>query len=269
MALLSCRWYIPWHGRKDMTDNETQHRIAQEALTAGVRRGGVLLVHSSLSSMGFVPGGPETVIRGLLDALGAQGTLLMPALSYEHVDAARPVFDVLKTPSNVGAIPEAFRVRPGTLRSVNPTHSVCGAGAQAALLLKDHQLDETPVGPHSPFRLLRDCGGQILFLGCGLRPNTSMHGVEELVEPPYLFGSTVAYRARLANGDQMALCCRRHNFAGFEQRYDKLAQVLTAGELRTGRILGATVHLVEAQPMWARAEAALRVNPLHFVDRVA
>jgi aminoglycoside 3-N-acetyltransferase len=116
---------------------------------------------------------------------------------------------------------------------------------------------------------LRECGGQILFLGCGLRPNTSMHGVEELVEPPYLFGTTVTYRARLAGGDTVVLRCRRHNFAGYEQRYDRLANLLAANELRAGHILGAAVHLVEAGPMWARAEAALQANPLHFVDRAA
>jgi len=81
-------------------------------------------VHTSLRSLGKVPGGAETVVRGLLYALGENGTLLTPALSYASVGVNNPVFDVLHTPSCVGALPEYFRTRPGTIRSVHPTHSV-------------------------------------------------------------------------------------------------------------------------------------------------
>jgi aminoglycoside 3-N-acetyltransferase len=256
-------------GTRDQRMNEppTQHHIARDLRAAGVRRGGAVLVHSSLSSLGYVPGGAETVILGLLEALGPDGTLLMPALSYERVDAEHPFFDVLGTPSNIGAIPEAFRTRLGTLRSVNPTHSVCGAGPRAVELLKEHILDSTPCGPRSPFRLLASCGGQILFLGCGMRPNTSMHAIEELVEPPYLFGGSVTYQARLANGTETALVCRRHNFAGCQQRYERLAGLLQPGALRAGRVLQAEAQVVECGPMWEAALAALRRDPFYFVDR--
>ena len=82
--------------------------VAEGAAALGVRRGDRLLVHSSLRSLG---GGfsPDDVIRGLLEALGEEGTLMFPALSYESCNAGHPVFDVLRTPSNVGVIPEKFR----------------------------------------------------------------------------------------------------------------------------------------------------------------
>ncbi|MHC4717374.1 MAG: AAC(3) family N-acetyltransferase, partial [Planctomycetota bacterium] len=159
--------------------------MAEELVAAGVRPGGVVLVHSSLRALGTVPGGPETVVAALLRAVGPDGTLLMPALSYASVGRDSPVFDARHTPSCVGAVSEHFRTRPGTIRSVHPTHSVCGVGRQAAEMLADHHLDTTPVGPRSPFRRVPDYGGQVLMLGCGLRPNTSIHGVEELAEPPY------------------------------------------------------------------------------------
>lgn len=250
----------------DAPEQAVQNQIAQDLIAAGLRPGTCVLVHSSLSSLGYVPGGPETVIQGLLAALGPEGTLLMPALSYAHVHAHQPFFDVLRTPSNVGAIPEAFRIRPGTQRSVNPTHSVCGVGPRAAELLSRHQQDETPCGPHSPFRLLWQAGGQIVFLGCGLRPNTSMHAVEELVEPPYLFGGVGEYRVRLLTGQEIPLRCRRHNFAGYTQRYDRLAGLLKARELRAGRVLRAVAHVVPCEPMWDRALAALRRDPFFFVE---
>ena len=42
--------------------------MADDLLALGVEPGGLLLVHSSLSSMGRVAGGPATVIAGLRQA---------------------------------------------------------------------------------------------------------------------------------------------------------------------------------------------------------
>jgi aminoglycoside 3-N-acetyltransferase len=242
--------------------------MAADLCALGVRSGGVLMVHSSLRSLGPLAGGAESVIMGLLDVLGVDGTLLMPALSYEAVRSANPVFDVRATPSCVGALAEYFRMRPGTRRSVHPTHSVCGIGSRAAVMLAEHERSTTPVGPFSPFSKLRDVGGQVLFLGCGLRPNTSMHGVEELVEPPYLYADFLDYEVALGDGTRRTMRIRRHNFMGWEQRYDRLGPLMGAGDLRMGPVLGATAHLVEAAPMWEVAYAALRCDPLYFVDRI-
>lgn len=250
-----------------MDQREAAERIAEGLICAGVRRGGTVLVHSSLKSLGHVPAGPETVILGMLQALGPEGTLLLPALSYATVHAANPVFDVRHTPSCVGAIPEHFRTRPGTLRSVSPTHSVCGVGLRARELLSSQQLDDTPCGPHSPFRALRDTGGQIVMLGCGLAPNTSMHGVEEVAEAPYLFGGTVEYRVILADGSETRLHVRRHAFAGWRQRYDRLREILPPDALHSGPVLRATAHVIEAAVMWPVAVDAIRREPYYFVER--
>ena len=242
--------------------------IGDDLLASGLRRGGIVLVHSSLSSMGRVPGGPETVVRGILTALGPEGTLLMPALTYERVTREHPFFDVLRTPSNVGAIPEHFRLRDGTRRSLHPTHSVCAVGPHTAALLDEHHLDRTPVGAHSPFRKVQDFGGQLLFLGCGLRPNTSMHGVEELVEPPYLFGEMITYRIMDAHGHEGQIAYRRHAFNGWRQHYDRVEALLEEGtEIVRGRVLQATTHIIESRALWARAREALEGDPFYFVER--
>jgi aminoglycoside 3-N-acetyltransferase len=251
-----------------MGNRETDgiQQIAEDVQAAGVRKGGVLLVHSSLSALGYVPGGPETVVRGLLTALGSEGTLLMPALSYEYVTANYPVFDVRHTPSNVGAIPEHFRTRPGTQRSIHPTHSVCGVGPKTLRLIKDHYHDNTPCGPHSPFHMLPKYRGQILMLGCGLRPNTSMHGIEELVTPPYLFGSKLPFQLVLRDGYRVHKIYQTHGFMGWAQRYDRVAHVLGAEDLKRGTVLNAEVYVIEAAALWDKALVTLRRDPLYFVD---
>jgi aminoglycoside 3-N-acetyltransferase len=243
-------------------------RIADDLLVIGVHPGGVLLVHSSLSALGHVSGGAETVIRGLLRALGDEGTLLMPALSYERVTFQHPVFDVRHTPSNVGTISEHFRTRPGTRRSIHPTHSVCGVGPLVDTLLGDHHLDNTPCGPHSPFHRLRHYGGQILMLGCGLKPNTSMHAVEELVEPPYLFGPPLSYQLTLADGSMQHKIYRTHGFAEWQQRYDRVADVLDQNDFKYGTVLAAGVFLLDATRFWDAVLNTLQKDPLHFVDKI-
>jgi aminoglycoside 3-N-acetyltransferase len=253
-----------------MTDElATIHQIAYDLLGAGLRPAAVILVHSSLSALGWVPGGAETVIKGLLEAIGQDGTLLLPAFSYNTVGWKNPFFDVLLTPSCVGAIPEYFRTRLGSVRSVSPTHSLCGVGGQAVSICADHQLDETPVGEHSPLRKVRDMNGQVVFLGCGMRPNTSMHGVEELARPPYLFRQFINYHVTLADGTTSELRCRHHDFRGWRQRYERLERYLVPGiELHTGQVLQGTVHIVEAQALWEKALLEYRRNPFAFVERI-
>src|ERR1035437_5251842 len=148
-----------------MDRHDCSNKIAASLRDLGVLPGDTVLLHSAFKSLGQVPGGIETVIEGLLHAIGTEGTLLMPALSW----ALRPpeIFDSRLTPTNVGAIPEYLRTRQGTSRSVHPTHSVCAVGRRTHELLDDHGLDCTPCGPHSPFRKLAESNGKIVMLGCG------------------------------------------------------------------------------------------------------
>jgi len=252
-----------------MNDEEkTQKQIANDLTALGVREGGVLLVHASLRSLGPVAGGAEAVVRGLLHALGKNGTLLMPALSYQSVGISNPVFDLQKTPSCVGALPEYFRTRPGSVRSVHPTHSVSGLGREVGRLLKDHHLDTTPCGPHSPFYGLREIKGRVLFLGCGMRPNTSMHAIEEIAEPPYLFGDPIDYRIVLAEGKEIKMRVIRHRFAGWRQRYDRLSLLLDADGLKRGKVLEATCDLIDCELMWEQAIIALKKDSFFFVEMI-
>ncbi len=242
------------------------NQFQSDLLTLGVRPGGVLLVHSSLRSLGEVPGGAAAVIQGLRAVLGETGTLLMPALTYENVTSCCPIFDVRHTPVNVGVIPETFRKQPDVRRSIHPTHSVCAAGPLAAALLASHIEDDTPCGAHSPFHALPAHNGQILMLGCGLEPNTSMHAIEELVAPPYLFDTPLEYRLILADGTTLDKSYTPHNFRGWQQRYERVAHLLEAPALRQGSVLAASAFLIEAGLLWEAALAVLHRAPLYFVQ---
>src|SRR5437868_14678503 len=78
----------------------------------GLKPGDIVLVHSSFKSLGVTD--PEEIIGALLDVLGPEGTLLMPALTY--LQDPPHIHDTRQTPSCVGYLTEYFRARPGTRR---------------------------------------------------------------------------------------------------------------------------------------------------------
>ena len=241
--------------------------IAKDALALGVEAGDTLLVHSSLKSLGIPEITPQDVVLGLFLALGPEGTLMFPSLSYLNCNASNPIFDVRNTPSCIGAIPEWFRQQPGILRSLCPTHSCSALGPNAAMLLNGHHLDETPCGPNSPFARLREVHGKVLFLGCGTRCNTSMHAAEEVILPPYLFGQMIPYTLIDSSGHVFHTRCRAHDFTGVIQRYDRVPDQMLSG-VRRGNICAADCTLLEAIPMWETALTMLRADPYSLVDHM-
>lgn len=235
-------------------------RLINDLHALGLRPGATVMVHAAFRSLGVRD--PELVILALLDVIGDRGTLLMPALSW--LQEPPDVHDTRTTPSCVGFLAEYFRTRPGTRRSLHPTHSVCGVGARAEELLQAHSADTTPCGPHSPFSaVLR--GGAILFLGCGLQPNTAMHAVEEHALPPYLFDAPRSYTITDAHGRTFQRLYIPHGFAGVAQRYDRVADLLAPPALRSGRIGAAVAYLMDGPALFAAALAVLRRDPYGFV----
>jgi aminoglycoside 3-N-acetyltransferase len=108
----------------------------------------------------------------------------LQGLSIDHV-RSHPVFDARTEPSRMGAISETFRLMPGVLRSVHPTHPVCAQGPAAAELVAGHERADNPLGPGTPFERLLRIGAKNLLLGTSVRPLTAYHMFESLREPPF------------------------------------------------------------------------------------
>ena len=168
----------------------------------GVRPGMTLLVHSSLSSLGWVCGGAVAVVLAIEKALGPEGTLMMPAHSgdlsdpskwrnppvpeawWETIRSTMPAFDVDMTPSRgIGAISECFRSQPGTLRSNHPSDSFVARGPDAEKIVGEHSL-EFSMGDHSPLARVYDLDGHILLLGATFECCSSLHLAEFRADYP-------------------------------------------------------------------------------------
>ena len=170
--------------------------------TLGVSEGDVLMVHSSLSSLGEVLGGQEAVVRALLKAVGNEGTIVMPAFTWENDDPINyenpPIpaewhemfrenmlpFNKDTTPvfvKGIGIIPEYFRTYPGTLRSDHPYVSFTANGKLAGQIVARHALTPSQ-GMETPLGALYNLGAKILLLGVDYDNCTAFHLSEALTE---------------------------------------------------------------------------------------
>ncbi len=179
-----------------------QEEIAASLRVLGIGTGDVVVLHSSLSSLGYVVGGAQAIIDAFLDVLGEGGTLTMPAHSANWSDPAEwvappvpeawwpvirdmtPAFDRFATPpTQMGAVAESFLMRRETRRSNHPRLSHMALGARADEVTATHELDEG-LGMASPLGRLFDLDAKVCLLGVGHDRNTSLHLAETVAEWP-------------------------------------------------------------------------------------
>lgn len=174
----------------------TVNSLSRDLRSLGVAEGMTLLVHSSMSALGWVAGGPQAAIGALLAAVGRDGTLVMPTHTtglsepslwrnppvpdswWPIIRDETPAFDPEVTPTRMmGVIAEGFRTYPGVRRSGHPQVSFAARGPNARLVVGDHSLDHG-LGDGSPLGRLYDLGGHILLLGVAYSNNTALHLAE-------------------------------------------------------------------------------------------
>jgi len=174
----------------------TVDSMASDLDTLGVEPGQTVLVHGSLSSLGWVCGGPSAVVDALTGVVGEDGTVVMPTHSpgnmdpsnmgnppvpepwYDTIREAMPPYRPAVTPTRgVGAVAECFRSYPGVRRSTHPQHSFAAWGRDAEFVVAEHSLDRS-LGEESPLARVYDLDGDLLFLGTTHATNTSLHLAE-------------------------------------------------------------------------------------------
>lgn len=170
------------HDPGDKSIEVTAEDVAAGVRSVGARPGDVVMFHSSLSSMGAVVGGPDTVIEGFLQAVAPDGTVAVPTLWWNGKQDLAD-WDVNTSPSYPGLITEVLRQRPDSLRSNNPTHSVSAIGPRAAELTATHgqsglrpcMYGDAAFAADSPWEKLYQWDALYCFVGVDFTVNTMGH----------------------------------------------------------------------------------------------
>jgi aminoglycoside 3-N-acetyltransferase len=154
----------------------------------------ILMVHCSYNSLTpMYRDNPIKLLKAFLRIAGPDRTLAMPAFFFGTPEKyyldyyrANPLFNVRRTPSQMGIVSELFRKVSGVLRSLHPTHSVCAFGPLADELTRSHHLSSAECGPLSPFGVMARYKTAILGVGTEYyRTLTQVHAIEDHMGPDF------------------------------------------------------------------------------------
>lgn len=162
----------------------TKEALIKGIKKAGIKKGDTLFIHSSLKGLGYIEGGPQTIIDAFKSVIGNDGTLIFPVftidMSMEKTLKSNTVFCPKTSPSTVGSISNAFLKNEGVFRSLHPTHSVAAWGKHAEFITKDHHSSNSNFGKDTPFGRFLELNGKLLGLGIKYDNVTFYHTYEDL-----------------------------------------------------------------------------------------
>ena len=243
----------------------TVSSLCEEIVELGVERGMVLLVHSSLSALGWVCGGAVAVVMALERVLGEEGTLVMPTHSGDLSDPSEwrhpavpkawwqmirdemPAFDPDLTPSRkMGIIAETFRKQSGVMRSDHPNCSFAAWGRLRESITTGQTLDFS-MNDESPLGRIYEADGSVLLFGVGHEVNTSLHLAEYRAE--FAAKRTVECSAPVVlNGRRVWKSYMDINFSGND--FQQIGKTFTrTGKCRTAKVGDAPCCLMKQREL--------------------
>ena len=249
-----------------------QEKIFETLRSLSPQQDRPLLVHSSLSSCGYMTRGPATVIAALETWTG--NTLLaLPThtWSYPAASEVAPLYDYKVTPSLVGTITNYYREQQDVIRSLHPSHSIACSGPGAQQLVAGHEACETPCGKGTPYMRLVEQDGSVLMFGATLDSYTLFHTAEDSAQVPYLYlPKQLMLRSRLPNGEVKQIPTWRQDM-GVTRRFGEMDTWLEKEGLLVRRKLGMgeLLYIPHAAALHERVVRELRSNPMLLVAESA
>jgi aminoglycoside 3-N-acetyltransferase len=219
----------------------------------GIKKNDSVLIHSSLSSFGYVKGGEAAVVNALSRTVGEDGLVIFPTLTGKDTDspAHPPVFDVMETPCWTGRIPEFARHLPQALRSLHPTHSVAVIGSRKENMVSGHETGDSPCDSKSPYYKNAMWGGYIMLVGVDQESNTTVHCCEEMAKVPYhLQKEKTTMKLKDYKGNEVTVINRLHDWGKPETDFNKIECILeTNNAIKKYKVGNSTIRLIKAGEM--------------------
>ncbi len=192
----------------------TRDELVAQLRALGVEPGIVLLVHTSFRNTGPVQEGPSGLIDALLEAIGPEGTLVMPSWTDDDDEVFEP--DSYDVTEHLGVVADTFWRRDAVLRGDHP-FAVAATGpladeiAGAPLVLPPH-------APNSGVARVCDNDGWVLLLGVDHDADTTIHLAELTAGVPYRVANFITVledgRAKRVDYDENDHCCQNFNLTG-------------------------------------------------------
>lgn len=259
--------------RAVLTDHSLERRLDE----LGVERGGLLVVHASLSALGYVLHGAGAVLAALRRTIGPDGTLLVPTFTGERIDPScwvdpalppsiwtevrdrMPAFDKERTlPRLMGELSLAVLLDPDAVRSDHPVCSWAALGPRADELVRNHDLLD-PFGEGSPLGHAYREDAQVLLLGVDQRRNSAFLHAHVRSDVPQVRRNLGPFLAEVA-GERQWVTPERfvHCTEGYSRLEDEL---VSSGLLRTVRIGDSDCRLVQMRRFVDAVEHMIRTQP--------
>ncbi|MEK6647312.1 MAG: AAC(3) family N-acetyltransferase [Candidatus Firestonebacteria bacterium] len=233
----------------------------------GMKKGSIIIVHSSYKSIGDVEGRAETVVQALINTVGIEGTILMPTFTYNFWAEDGDVFDKENTPSKTGVITEVFRNFPQVERSNHPTHSVAVYGEYKESLIEAHN-DSTALGKNSPFHLASKLGGYIILIGCSFTSCSLIHTAEILGNVFYkdIFYFPAAHKksspyAKVKKGNKIIKVLLQETPCCAESFYKLEPVALKENKLQYGKVGNAKTLIIKSDDLLNLAINKIKDEP--------
>jgi len=231
----------------------TVESLTKDLRTIGVKPGMLLFVHTALGKMGWVVGGAHAVILALEEAIGPDGTLVMPGFTgsltepsgwrdppvpeewWQIIRDNQPAFDKeLSSLREIGIVAETFRKQTGTLRSYHPHASFLARGPLAKAITDNQPLDFC-LGDGSPLETIYDNDGYVLLIGVKHGNNTSLHLAEfrakSQANPERMQGGPMLVDGERKWVEYRDIECNEDLFPRIGEDFEKETEFVTIGKV--------------------------------------
>ena len=245
--------------------------VSYRDLAAGFKRLEIpqnipVIVHASLSKIGKIRGGSDTVLGALL---ANYPSVMMPSFTFKTMiipetgpenngilygngkdlnQMAEFYLATMPADKLMGNLPETLRQHPQAIRSVHPILSFVGIGVEEAI--ETQTLEE----PFAPILHLKDQEGWVILVGVDQTVNTSIHAAEQL--------SGRKTFTRWALTTRSVYECP--NYPGCSNGFNQIQSAIN-GVCKTTQIGGAAVQAIPLNALVNAVINAIHEDPLSLL----
>lgn len=195
--------------------------LKKNLIKAGIKKGDVLIVHSSMKGIRGFEMAPEEIISYLKDLVGEEGMLLMPAypqypdsvtkMQYNEVYSETYEYDVNNTASWTGLITNLFWKGEDVTRSHYPNNTLSAWGKNSTEIFREEMRSDLAFDKYSAWSYCVERSAKVLFLGIHAHHALSeIHIAEDFLDEKWpIKGWYTQKRYRIIrDGDVVEKVCR-------------------------------------------------------------